>query len=343
MIKVLVVDDSAVVRRVFRRELSRDPDIEVVGTARDPFDARDQILATKPDVLTLDIEMPRMDGLTFLRKLMHYQPIPVVIVSSLTSKGSEVALQAVDAGAVDVLSKPSASYSIGDVAVALCDKIRAAARANLKRHRAPRRKIPMAGLPPRARTAEHVLAMGASTGGTVALEQILSALPADSPGIVITQHMPEQFTLSFAARLNRQCKMQVKEAENGDKLRAGVALVAPGNHHMLLHRGTGGYVVAVKQGPLVNRHRPSVDVLFHSVARTAGEAATGVLLTGMGRDGAKGLLAMKQAGAHTIAQDEETCVVYGMPRAAMEMDAAGAIVALHEIPAAITGSLVPGG
>ena len=270
-VRVLVVDDSALVREILTRELARDPGIEVVGTAPDPYVARDKIVSLKPDVLTLDIEMPRMDGLTFLRKLMHHFPLPVIVVSSLTKKGGELAMEALEAGAIEVMCKPGAAYSVGDMSVNLIDKIKAAARVSVaKRGASPK---PAAAKPARlamTRTTNKVVAIGASTGGTQALTDVLTALPANCPGIVIVQHMPEHFTKSFADRLNQLCAFEVKEAQNGDTVAPGRALIAPGNFHMLLRRSGAVYNVQVKGGPLVTRHRPSVDVLFKSVARFAG-------------------------------------------------------------------------
>jgi len=334
--RVLIVDDSAVVRQVFAQELARDPEIEVVGTAPDPYVARDLIVEQKPDVVTLDVEMPRMDGITFLRKLMRYYPLPVVIVSSLTAAGSRLALEALDAGAVEVMNKPSSSYTVGDMVTALIDKVKAAAVVDMKRRLARAaggtEPTPLRAL---ARTTNQVLAIGASTGGTVAIEHILRRLPPDAPGTVITQHMPELFTKSFAERLDGLCRVRVKEAEEGDSVVPGVALIAPGNSHLLLQRSGARYVANVKFGPLVNRHRPSVEVMFNSVARAAGRNAVGVILTGMGGDGAKGLLAMRQAGAATIAQDEASCVVFGMPKVAIDLGAAEQVLPLDRIAAAL--------
>jgi two-component system chemotaxis response regulator CheB len=326
MIRVLVVDDSAVVRQIFQTELSRDPEIEVVGTAPDPYVARDLVVERKPDVLTLDVEMPRMDGLTFLRKLMHYHPMPVIVVSSLTESGGAMALEALSSGAVEVMCKPGGSYTVGDMTDELIDKIKAAGQGT----------APSSGeLKPLGRTTNQVLAIGASTGGTVALEVILKALPPDAPGTVITQHMPETFTKFLADRLAQVCRVQVREAKDGDAVVPGVALIAPGNHHLVLRRSGASYLVQVKDGPRVNRHRPSVDVMFQSVSQAAGRNAIGVLLTGMGGDGAKGLLAMKEAGAATIAQDEATSVVWGMPKVAIDLGAAGKVLPLPAIAAEI--------
>ncbi|RJO64825.1 MAG: chemotaxis response regulator protein-glutamate methylesterase [Myxococcales bacterium] len=333
MIKVLIVDDSAVVRTIFQKELSKDSELKVVGAAPDPYVARDMILETHPDVLTLDIEMPRMDGLTFLRKLMKYFPVPVVIVSSLSAKGSAMALEAMASGAVDVLSKPGAAYKVGDMTQELIEKVKIAASVDVQRKAlAAKAHIVSDPLRPLMQTTNQVLAIGASTGGTVALERILRIMPANSPGTVITQHMPPGFTKSFADRLNGLSAMRIKEAQDGDSVTPGVGLVAPGEKHLLLRRDGARYYVNVKDGPQVNRHRPSVDVMFRSVAQTAGKNALGVILTGMGGDGAKGLLEMKQAGATTIAQDESSCVVFGMPKVAIDLGAADQIVSLGLIP-----------
>jgi len=341
-IRVLIVDDSAIVRKIFTQELSKYPDIEVVGTAPDPYIARDKIVALKPDVITLDIEMPRMDGLTFLKKLMKYYPIPTIVVSSLTPKNSAMALEALEAGAVEVLAKPGGSYSVGDMSVQLVEKIRAAARARLLK--APS-KTPTVGMVKEApklsltQTTHKIIAMGASTGGTEALKVVLTQMPPTSPGIVIVQHMPPKFTQAFAERLNSLCQLTVKEAQNGDAVIPGVALIAPGNYHMVLKRSGARYYVEIKDGPLVCYQRPSVDVLFHSVARYAGPNAIGVIMTGMGRDGASGLLEMKKAGAKTIAQDEETCVVFGMPKEAIKLGAVDVVAPLQDIPKVILNML----
>jgi two-component system chemotaxis response regulator CheB len=316
--RVLVVDDSAVVRQIFSQQLARDPELEVVGAAPDPYVARDLIVQRKPDVLTLDIEMPRMDGLTFLRKLMHYHPLPVVVVSSLTPAGGELALEALAAGAVDVMCKPGASFTVGDMAPLLAEKLKAAATVDLSRRRPSMPAAPAGEPRALSRTTNQVLAIGASTGGTVALEHILKGFPANAPGTVITQHMPEQFTTYFAARLDGLTRIEVREAKDGDSVTPGSALLAPGNKHLLLRRSGARYYVQVRDGPRVNRHRPSVDVMFRSVAQAAGRNAVGVILTGMGGDGALGLLEMKRAGAATFAQDEASCVVFGMPKVAIE-------------------------
>jgi len=320
--RVLIVDDSAVVREVFSRELARDPSIEVVGVAPDPYVARDKIVELRPDVVTLDIEMPRMDGLTFLRKLMAHFPLPVIIVSSLTQSGGELAMEALDAGAVDVMCKPGSSYAVGDMAVELIDKVKAAARVRVaKREARPAVAAAVTRLS-MTQTTNKVVAIGASTGGTEALTRVLTALPANSPGIVVVQHMPEHFTRAFADRLNGLCAIEVKEGENNDSVTPGRCIIAPGNYHMVLRRSGARYYVEIKSGPLVSRHRPSVDVLFRSVARYAGRNAVGAILTGMGNDGSKGMAEMKAEGAANIAQDEATSVVFGMPKEAI---AAGAI------------------
>jgi len=331
-VRVLVVDDSALVRRILEQELARDPQIEVVGSAPDPYVARDKIVTLKPDVVTLDIEMPRMDGITFLRKLMHYYPLPVIVVSSLTPKGGEVALEALEAGAIEVLCKPGAAYSIGDMSVELVDKIRAAARVPLRKRMLAADDRPPAQRLAMLRTTKNVVAIGASTGGTEALKSVLTAMPSNAPGIVIVQHMPEHFTRSFAQRLDQLCAVQVKEAEDGDHVTPGRVLIAPGNYHMLLRRSGAQYHVEVKMGPLVSRHRPSVDVLFKSVARYAGKNAVGVIMTGMGRDGAEGMKLMHDAGAKTIAQNEASCIVFGMPKEAIALGAADDVLALDRIP-----------
>lgn len=334
-VRVLLVDDSAIVRKVLAHELSNDPGIEVVGAAPDPFAAREMIVALKPDVITLDIEMPRMDGLTFLRRLMQYHPLPVIILSSLSPRGGEVALEAMDIGAVEVLCKPGGAYSVGDMAVELRDKVKAAARVAVQRGGAAAAAMPPHGRLSLTRTTHAVAAIGASTGGTQALQVLLTALPSNAPGLVIVQHMPEHFTRSFAGRLDSLCAIEVREARDGDTVVPGRALIAPGNHHMELDRSGAEYRVRVGRGPLVSRHRPSVDVLFRSVARYAGRNAVGAILTGMGDDGAAGLLEMKQAGAATLAQDEASCVVFGMPKEAIKAGAADRILPLSGMAAGI--------
>lgn len=328
MIKVLVVDDSALVRKLFSEELARDPQIQVVGTAPDPYVARDKIVQLGPDVLTLDVEMPRMDGLTFLRKLMKYHPLPVIVVSSLTPKGGEMAMEALEVGAVEVMCKPGEAYTVGEMSRELIEKIKAAAHSRI-RQPALVQDNPHQALPPLIRTTLKIVAIGASTGGTEALREVLTRFPPNAPPTVVVQHMPQEFTKAFAERLNKLCAVEVKEAESGDTLRPGLVLIAPGNKHLLLQRSGAVYCVAVKDGPRVHHQRPAVDVLFRSVARHAGPNAVGVILTGMGADGAEGMLEMKQAGARTIAQDEATCVVYGMPREAV---ATGAVERVAPLP-----------
>lgn len=341
MIRVLIVDDSAVVRKVMTEELSRYDDIEIVGTAVDPYVARDKIVELRPDVITLDLEMPRMDGLSFLAKLMKHYPMPVVVLSSLTPKNSELALKALDLGAVEVLCKPGAAYSTKNISHHLALAIRSAAVANVNHHtdtsQALTEKAPTSNL--LVHTTHKVLAIGASTGGTKAIEAVLTCMPATTPGTVIVQHMPEHFTTSFARRLNEICSMEVREACDNDRVVPGVALIAPGNQHMVLIRNGGTYVVKLKGGPRVHYQRPSVDVLFQSVAKNAGRNAVGVMLTGMGADGAKGMLAMKESGAHTMAQNEATCVVYGMPKEAVKIGAVNEELALPNIPRAIVRAL----
>jgi len=339
-IRVLIVDDSAVIRKVFTEKLSREKDINVIGTAPDPFVARDKIVKLKPDVITLDIEMPRMDGLTFLRKIMRYYPIPVIIVSSLTSKGGKMAMEALSLGAVEVLSKASTSYSVGDMGLQLAHKIRAAARVKMRaendKGNGKKREEGLRAAPKAlAVTTNKIVAIGASTGGTEAIKAILAEMPVNSPGIVLVQHMPATFTTHFAERLDSECDIRVKEAEDGDTVTNGQALIAPGNRHMLLRRSGARYHVEVKDGPMVHYQRPSVDVLFKSVADYAGANAVGVILTGMGSDGAAGLLKMKEAGAGTIAQDEQSCIVFGMPKEAIELEAVDEVVNLHGITDAI--------
>jgi two-component system, chemotaxis family, protein-glutamate methylesterase/glutaminase len=339
-IRVLVVDDSAVVRKVFGDELSREHDIEVIGAAPDPYVARDLIVNLRPDVVTLDIEMPRMDGLTFLRKLMKYFPLPVIIVSSLTRQGGALALEAMDIGAVEVISKPGEAYSVGDMSIQLAEKIRAAARVDVARRdrtTAERRQVEQVLGPRRslAQTTNKIVAIGASTGGTEAIKAVLTRFSPAVPGILIVQHMPANFTTSFAKRLDSICQIRVKEAEDGDTVLPGTALLAPGNFHMVMRRSGARYYVNVKTGPLVCHQRPAVDVLFNSVAAYGGSNAVGVILTGMGRDGAQGLLKMKEAGAGTIAQDEKSCVVFGMPREAIKIGAAERVLPLDEISQAV--------
>ena len=343
-IKVLIVDDSAVVRQTLAYILKTDPEIEVIGTAADPYYAAEKIKTQVPDVITLDVEMPRMDGLTFLKKIMSQHPIPVVIISSLTAKGTETALRALEYGAVEIVTKPqmSAKQFIEESRIKLCDAVKAAAIARLKRKVIPpdirvQPKLTADAVIPRIiqksmiKTTEIVVAIGASTGGTEALREFLEALPLDFPGVAIVQHMPEEFTRSFANRLNEICKMTVKEAATGDSIIRGKALIAPGNYHMLLKRSGARYYVEIKSGPLVNRHRPAVDVLFRSTARYAGKNAIGIIMTGMGDDGARGLLEMKEAGAFTVAQDEKSCIVFGMPHEAIKLNATNKVLPLDQI------------
>jgi two-component system chemotaxis response regulator CheB len=334
-IKVLIVDDSAIVRKIFSDELSKEEGIDVIGTAPDPFIARDKIVKLKPDVITLDVEMPRMDGLTFLKKLMKYYPIPVIIVSSLTEKGGKMAMEAIDSGAIEVLAKPGAAYTVGDMSLQLAHKIRAAAQAQVKKTAETRPRTPSTDSEVvthfLADTTNKVIVIGASTGGTEALKEVLTKFPPTIPGVLVVQHMPPKFTTAFAARLDGQCQIAVKEAEDGDTVMPGKALIAPGNYHMLLRRSGARYYVNVKDGPLVHHQRPSVDVLFQSAAQYAGANAVGVIMTGMGSDGAKGMLKMKEAGARTIAQDEQSCVVFGMPKEAIKMGAADRVLPLHQI------------
>jgi two-component system, chemotaxis family, protein-glutamate methylesterase/glutaminase len=331
-IRVLIVDDSAIVRKILTEALAGEPDLEVVGTAPDPYVARDKILSLRPDVLTLDIEMPRMDGLTFLRKLMHFHPLPAVIISSLAQPSARAAVEAMESGAVEVLAKPGGPYSVGELRQTLAAKIRAAAAARLRRPAAAGAEVATA--PPVAAPALPagvVIAIGASTGGTEAIAKVLSEVPASAPPMVIAQHIPPGFSRAFADRLNEMCAIEVKEAEDGDCVRPGRALIAPGDLHMVLRSCGGRLQVNVKTGPRICYQRPSVDVLFQSVAESAGARAVGVLLTGMGADGAQGLLRMRQAGAHTIAQDEASCVVFGMPREAIRRDAACQVLPLPRI------------
>lgn len=343
-IRVLIIDDSASVRQALTKVLEDDPEIEVMGVASDPFMAAKKIQEQMPDVITLDVEMPRMDGITFLRKIMSQRPIPVVMCSSLTEEGSETLLQALDAGAVDVILKPKigAADYLADSGVRIREAVKGAAVARLGARRPPTAASPSAKLtadavlpPPTgramAKTTEMVVCVGASTGGTEALRVMLEQLPANTPGIVIVQHMPEKFTAAFAKRLNSLCEVEVKEAENGDPVLRGHVLIAPGDHHMLLERQGARYVVSVRAGPLVSRHRPSVDVLFRSAARSAGGNAMGVIMTGMGDDGARGMAEMHAAGAFTIAQDEASSVVFGMPKEAISHGGVDRVVSLDHI------------
>lgn len=350
LIKVLIIDDSAVVRKILSQELDKDEEIEVIGTASNPYIGRDKIVKLNPDVLLLDIEMPRMDGLTFLEKLMRYYPLPVIIVSSLARRGSEVALKALDLGAAEIIAKPGPSYSVGDMSVQLIEKVKAvyvmrkspkymgmrkSFKNNSKKTNSSNKlnssKIIISNKS-LIKTTNKIIAIGASTGGTEAIKYILSRLPASMPPILIVQHMPERFTSLYAESLNEICAMKVKEGEDGELVMPGKALIAPGNRHMELSRSGARYFIKIKDGPLVFHQRPSVEILFNSVADYAGLNSIGVILTGMGKDGAKGLLQMKEAGAHTIAQDEESCIVYGMPREAVALGAARQVESLEKIP-----------
>jgi two-component system chemotaxis response regulator CheB len=344
-IKVLIVDDSALMRSMLSEVINSASDLEVVGVAPDPIIAREMIKTHNPDVLTLDIEMPKMDGLDFLARLMRLRPMPVVMISSLTQRGSEATLQALELGAVDFLPKPKLDSTAGieNYRVEICEKVRAAygarPRVPLRAVTAPKPLLrePSEGvgggggnLPERV-LQEKLVLIGASTGGTEAIKEVLCSLPGQMPGILIVQHMPEMFTASFAKRLDGLCQMRVKEAEHGEKVLPGTAYLAPGHSHLSLRRVVGGYVCELAQSEPVNRHRPAVDVLFHSAAKQVGANALGVILTGMGKDGAQGLLAMKQAGAWTIGQDQESCVVYGMPREAAAIGALDDVAPLKEI------------
>jgi two-component system chemotaxis response regulator CheB len=342
-IKVLIVDDSAVVRQAITDILSSDPSIEVIGAARDPYLAVERMKEVVPDVITLDVEMPRMDGITFLQKIMSQHPLPVVMVSSLTENGSETTFKALEYGAVDIIQKPRLGVKqfLEESKIIICDAVKAAARARVKKSISTPLHIPPkltadAVMPKQTskamvQTTERVIAIGASTGGTEALKIFLEALPEDAPGMVIVQHMPEHFTRAFANRLDGICRVSVKEAENDDTVIRGRVLIAPGNRHTLLKRSGARYCVEIKDGPLVCRHRPSVDVLFRSAARYAGRNAIGVIMTGMGDDGARGMLEMKEQGAYTIAQDESSCVVFGMPKEAIKLKAVDRVAPLEQI------------
>lgn len=359
-IRVLIVDDSAVVRQVVKQALVNDPAIQVMGAASDPLFAQEYMKREWPDVIVLDIEMPRMDGLTFLKKIMAERPTPVVICSSLAEKGAQATLDALSSGAVSVITKPKMGLKqfLEDSANDIVQAVKAAARANLRRL-APRPVAPLPVLRPKLsvdamlapaadsglgsgartiRTTERIVAIGTSTGGTQALEAVLTRLPAVCPGIVIVQHMPERFTAMFAERLNGLCAIEVREARHGDRVTPGRALIAPGGKHMMLSRSGAQYIVEVVDGPLINRHRPSVDVLFRSCAKFAGRNALGVIMTGMGDDGARGLKEMRDAGAHTVAEDESTCVVFGMPKEAIRLGAAASVLPLDRIAEAVLES-----
>lgn len=344
-IRVLIVDDSAVVRQTMAEMINSDPALEVMATASDPFAAAARIKEEIPDVITLDVEMPKMDGVTFLRRLMAQHPIPVVMCSSLVGANTETLEQALEAGAVDVICKPTIGVKnfLEDSRTTLCDAVKAAAQAKLGRLRPSSISSKLtadAMLPPPTSTAmtkttETIIAIGISTGGTEALRVVLEVLPPDCPPIVVVQHMPENFTGAFARRLDGICAITVQEAKDGDRMLRGHAMIAPGNRHTLLSRSGANYCLEVREGPLVSRHRPSVDVLFRSVARAAGRNAVGVIMTGMGDDGARGLLEMRQAGARTLGQNEETCVVYGMPNEAKKLGAVEEEIALTRIPATL--------
>jgi two-component system chemotaxis response regulator CheB len=344
-IRVLIVDDSAVVRQTLEEVLSSDREIEVMATASDPYIAAEKIAREVPDVITLDIEMPRMDGLTFLHKVMVQHPLPVVICSSLTDDGSETAIKALEYGALEIITKPKlgAKQFLEESKIRICDAVKAAAQAKIHKLAVLARDLPpkltadamlprpKPGSDAMLKTTEKVLVVGASTGGTEALSDFLQSMPLDAPGIVIVQHMPENFTRAFANRLDGICQISVKEAEDNDTVLRGRALIAPGNRHTLLKRSGARYYVEIKDGPLVSRHRPSVDVLFRSAARYGGKNCIGIIMTGMGDDGAKGLLEMKEAGAFTLAQDEESCVVFGMPKKAIELGAVDRVAPLKSL------------
>jgi two-component system chemotaxis response regulator CheB len=346
-IKVLIVDDSALIRSVMSEIVNSQPDMEVVGTAPDPLVARELIKKTNPDVLTLDVEMPKMDGLDFLEKLMRLRPMPVVMVSSLTERGSEITMRALELGAVDFVTKPKISIQSGmrDYTDLISDKIRAAARARIK-PRSVQSAAPMGALPALRNpltSSEKLIIIGASTGGTEAIREFLMQMPSDCPGILIAQHMPEGFTTSFARRLDSLCKISVVESAGNERILPGHAYIAPGHSHLLLARSGANYVTKIEQTDPVNRHRPSVDVLFRSAAIAAGKNAMGVILTGMGKDGAAGMLAMKEAGAYNYAQDEASCVVFGMPREAILLNAHHEIGALRDLPGMVLNHLATHG
>lgn len=338
-IRVLIVDDSATARAVLREILESDPSIEVVATASDAYVARDKIVELKPDVVCLDVEMPRMDGITFLKRLMHYMPLPVVMVSSLTQNGAKTTLEALEAGAVDFVGKPHSHIYDGveSMREELLSKIKMASRVRVRQRSLE--SIQQANMTSLAETTHKILAIGASTGGTEALKDVLMGLPRNAPGTIIVQHMPANFTGPFAERLNGLCAMEVREARNGDSITPGVALIAPGDYHMVVRRSGARYYVEIGTGEKVSGHRPSADVLFNSVAKIAGANAIGVILTGMGGDGARGLLAMRNAGAKTIGQDEASCVVYGMPKVAYDLGAVERQLPLQYIAKGILESL----
>ncbi len=347
-IRVLVIDDSALVRELLTRILEQEPGIEVIGTAMDPIYAIKKIKSQKPDVITLDLEMPRMDGLTFLRKLMSVYPLPVVVVSSLAKKGSKATLEALELGALDFVTKPAAGLSKGleEMGMEIVQKVNNAADVNVNKLRQQARKGRMSEKSPSSREekpaqqvvvrrTDRVVAIGASTGGTVAVKEILQQLSANTPGVIVVLHMPAGFTTSYAQSLNSSCRMKVKEAEDGDRISFGQAFIAPGGKHLLLEKKSSGYIIRLDNGPPVNRHRPSVDKTFFSVAEESSPDSMGLILTGMGGDGARGLKAMHDQGSPTLAQDEETSIVYGMPRQAVELGAVDRILPLGEMAAAI--------
>ncbi|MGE4552435.1 MAG: chemotaxis response regulator protein-glutamate methylesterase [Desulfovibrionaceae bacterium] len=345
-VKVLIVDDSALVRDVLKKGLSADPGLEVVGTAADPFDARDKIVKLRPNVLTLDVEMPRMDGVEFLRRLMPQFPLPVVMVSSLTEKGKQVTLDALDAGAVDFVSKPKSDMARGleTMLTELRTKVKIASTANVSHWKQKRpqlftRRQTVQAQHALSETTDKVIAIGASTGGTEAIREVITRFPANTPGVVIVQHMPPGFTRMFADRMNTLCLMEVKEAAEGDRVMPGRILIAPGDRHMEIQRSGGMYKVRLNEGELVCGHRPSVEVMMHSVAKSVGANAVGVMLTGMGGDGAGGMLAMHQAGARTMAQDEASCVVFGMPKVAWERGGAEKLVPLSDMAQAVINAV----
>jgi two-component system, chemotaxis family, protein-glutamate methylesterase/glutaminase len=348
-IKVLIVDDSALIRSVMSEIVNSQDDMEVVGAAPDPLVAREMIKQTNPDVLTLDVEMPKMDGLDFLEKLMRLRPMPVLMVSSLTERGSEITMRALELGAVDFVTKPKISILSGmrEYTDMITDKIRAAAKARIKARVLPKAgeqgAAPLPALRNPLTSSEKLIIIGASTGGTEAIREFLMQMPSDCPGILITQHMPEGFTRSFAKRLDSLCKISVQEAAGGERVLPGHAYIAPGHSHLLLARSGANYVTKIEQSEPVNRHRPSVDVLFRSAAQCAGKNAVGVILTGMGKDGALGMLEMKNAGAYNFAQDEASCVVFGMPREAIAVGASHEVGALSALPGMVLGHLAAHG
>ena len=339
-ITVVVIDDSALIRKLLSEIINSQPDMQAVGAAPDPLVAREMIRSLNPDVLTLDVEMPKMDGLDFLERLMRLRPMPVVMVSSLTERGSDATLRALELGAIDYVSKPKIdiAHGIQEYADEIADKIRTAAAARLRPRPlpgVPRVERVLPALANRSISTEKLIIVGASTGGTEAIKEFLLDMPPDCPGILITQHMPEAFTKSFAARLDSLCRISVKEAEHGERVLPGHAYVAPGHSHLLLRRSGANYMTQLSDAAHVNRHRPSVDVLFRSAAEHAGRNAVGVILTGMGKDGAQGMLAMKQAGAYNFAQDEASCVVFGMPKEAIAAGATDEVLPLREIAAGV--------